>query len=45
VFAAVTEEVEQLLSAEYAHLGRYESDGTVAIVAASGGRRPAAGTR
>jgi signal transduction histidine kinase len=37
VFAAVTEEVEQLLSAEYAHLGRYESDGTVAIVAASGG--------
>jgi signal transduction histidine kinase len=37
VFAAVTEEVGRLLSAEYAHLGRYESDGTVAIVAASGG--------
>jgi signal transduction histidine kinase len=37
VFAAVTGEVGRLLSAEYAHLGRYESDGTVAIVAASGG--------
>ncbi len=37
VFAAVTEEVGQLLSTEYAHLGRYESDGTVTFVAASGG--------
>ena len=37
VFAAVTEEVGQLLSVEYAHLGRYESDRTVTIVAASGG--------
>jgi signal transduction histidine kinase len=37
VFAAVTEEVGQLLSVEYAHLGRYESDRAVTIVAASGG--------
>jgi signal transduction histidine kinase len=37
VFAAATEEVGRLLSAEYAHLGRYEPDGTFAVVAASGG--------
>jgi signal transduction histidine kinase len=37
VFAAVTEEVGRMLSAEYAHLGRYESDGAFAVVAASGG--------
>jgi signal transduction histidine kinase len=37
VFAAVTDEVGRLLSVEYAHLGRYESDGTVTFVAASGG--------
>jgi signal transduction histidine kinase len=37
VFAAVTEEVGRLLSAEYAHLGRYEPDGAFAVVAASGG--------
>jgi signal transduction histidine kinase len=36
VFAAVTEEVGRLLSVEYAHLGRYESDGTMTIVAGSG---------
>ena len=28
VFAAVTEEVGRLVPVEYAHLGRYESDGT-----------------
>jgi GAF domain-containing protein len=36
VFAAVTEEAVQLLSVEYAHLGRYESDDTINILAASG---------
>jgi signal transduction histidine kinase len=36
VFAAVTEEVGRLLSVEYAHLGRYGSDGTMTIVAAAG---------
>jgi GAF domain-containing protein len=36
VFAAVTEEVGRLLCVMYAHLGRYESDGTVTIVAGSG---------
>jgi GAF domain-containing protein len=36
VFAAVTEEAGRLLSVEYAHLGRYESDGTITILAASG---------
>jgi GAF domain-containing protein len=36
VFAAITGELGQLLSAEYAGLGRYESDGTVTIVAGSG---------
>jgi signal transduction histidine kinase len=35
VFAAVVEEVARLLSAEYAAMGRYESDGTMAAVAAS----------
>jgi signal transduction histidine kinase len=38
VYAAVTEEVGRLLSVEYAGLSRYESDGTVAIVAGSGRR-------
>jgi GAF domain-containing protein len=38
VFAAVTEEAGKLLSAEYAGLGRYESDGTMTIVAGSGRR-------
>ena len=38
VFAAVTEEAGRLLSAEYAGLGRYESDGTMTIVAGSGRR-------
>jgi signal transduction histidine kinase len=32
VFAAVVEEVMQLLPVEYAHMGRYESDGAVTIV-------------
>jgi signal transduction histidine kinase len=36
VFAVVTEELRQVLSVEYAHLGRYESDDTVIFVAASG---------
>jgi signal transduction histidine kinase len=36
VFAAVTEEVGRLLSAEYASLGRYESDGTMMTVAGAG---------
>ena len=36
VFAAVTEEVARVLGVEYAHLGRYEPDGTVTFVAASG---------
>jgi signal transduction histidine kinase len=36
VFAAVTEEVGRLLSVEYAHLGRYEVDGTMTVVAGSG---------
>jgi signal transduction histidine kinase len=36
VFAAVTEEIGRLLSVEYAHLGRYEPDHTVTILAASG---------
>jgi signal transduction histidine kinase len=33
VFAAVVQEVGRLLSVEYAGLGRYESDGTLTIVA------------
>jgi GAF domain-containing protein len=36
VFAAVTEEAGRLLSLEYAHLGRFESDGALTILAASG---------
>jgi signal transduction histidine kinase len=36
VFAAATEEVAQQLSVQYAHLGRYEPDGAVTFVAASG---------
>ncbi|HEX3335026.1 MAG TPA: GAF domain-containing protein, partial [Jatrophihabitans sp.] len=36
VFAAVTEEAGQLLSVGFAHLGRYESDGTMTILASSG---------
>jgi len=35
LFAAVTEEVGRLLHVDHAHLGRYESDGTVTIVADS----------
>jgi GAF domain-containing protein len=38
VFAAVTEEVGRLLCVEYAHLGRYEPDGTMTIVAGWGRR-------
>jgi GAF domain-containing protein len=36
VFAAVTEEVVRVLPVDLARLGRYESDGTVTFVAASG---------
>jgi signal transduction histidine kinase len=36
VFAAVPEEAGQLLCVGFAHLGRYEPDGTVTILAASG---------
>jgi GAF domain-containing protein len=36
VFAAVTKEAGRLLSVEYAHLGRYETDATMTILAASG---------
>ena len=32
LFAVVTEEVGRLLPAEYAHLGRYEPDGTLVVV-------------
>ena len=38
VFVAVTEEVGRLRSVEYVHLGRYEPDGTMTIVAGSGRR-------
>jgi signal transduction histidine kinase len=38
VFAAVTEEVGRLRTVEYVHLGRYEADGTMTIVAGSGRR-------
>ncbi len=47
LFAAVTQEVGQLLRVKYAHLGRYGPDGTVTFVAAWGptdGALPA-GTR
>ncbi|HUA49928.1 MAG TPA: GAF domain-containing protein [Solirubrobacteraceae bacterium] len=37
LFAAVTEEVARLLHVDHAHLGRYESDGTVTILADSSG--------
>jgi signal transduction histidine kinase len=36
VFTAITEEVERLLSAASVALGRYESDGTLTVVATSG---------
>jgi signal transduction histidine kinase len=36
VFAAVTDEVGRLLGVEYAHLGRYEPDGTMTVVAGWG---------
>jgi GAF domain-containing protein len=36
VFAAVTEEVGRLLPVDFAHMGRYEPDGTITVLAASG---------
>ena len=36
LFAAVTEEVGQLLGVEYTYMGRYEPDGTLAFVASWG---------
>jgi signal transduction histidine kinase len=36
VFAAVTEEVEQLLPVDFAHMGRYEPDDTFNILAVAG---------
>jgi signal transduction histidine kinase/putative methionine-R-sulfoxide reductase with GAF domain/uncharacterized protein YoaH (UPF0181 family) len=33
VFAAVTEEVARLLAVDYAHMGRYEGDGTITFIA------------
>ena len=36
VFAAVTEEVGRLLPVDFAHMGRYEPDGTLTFVATSG---------
>jgi GAF domain-containing protein len=36
LFAAVVEEVGRLLAVEYAYLGRYEPDGTIAVVATWG---------
>ena len=36
VFAAVTEEVVRLLPVDFAHMGRYESDAVVTVLAASG---------
>jgi GAF domain-containing protein len=36
LFAAVAEEVERLLPVDFAHMGRYESDGTVTVIATSG---------
>jgi GAF domain-containing protein len=36
VFAAVNEEVVRLLPVDFAHMGRYEGDGTATVVAASG---------
>jgi signal transduction histidine kinase len=41
VFAAVTEEIGQLLPVEYAHMGRYEADsGTIVFIAAWGKTGP-----
>jgi GAF domain-containing protein len=36
LFAAVTAEVVRLLPVDFAHMGRYEPDGTVTVLAASG---------
>jgi signal transduction histidine kinase len=36
VFAAVTAEVVRLLPVDFAHMGRYEPEGTVTVLAASG---------
>jgi signal transduction histidine kinase len=36
VFSAVNEEVVRLLPVDFAHMGRYEGDGTATVVAASG---------
>ncbi|HEY8765427.1 MAG TPA: GAF domain-containing protein, partial [Solirubrobacteraceae bacterium] len=36
LFAAVAEEVVWLLPVDFAHMGRYESDGTVTVIATSG---------
>jgi GAF domain-containing protein len=36
LFAAVTAEVERLLPVDFAHMGRYEPGGTIAVLAASG---------
>jgi signal transduction histidine kinase len=36
VFAAVAVEVEGLLPVDFAHMGRYEPDGTITVLAASG---------
>jgi GAF domain-containing protein len=36
LFAAVTAEVGRLLPVDFAHMGRYEADGTVTVLAASG---------
>ena len=44
VFAAATAEVGQLLPVDFALMGRYESDGTAAIVAGAG-KRVRIGTR
>jgi GAF domain-containing protein len=41
LFAAVTEEVGQLLPVEFAIMGRYEADGTVTCVGAWGAAAPA----
>jgi signal transduction histidine kinase len=40
VFAAVTEEVRRLLRVDIAGMGRYESDGTVTVVASWGRKGP-----
>jgi GAF domain-containing protein len=42
VFAAVLEEVGRLLSVDYVHMGRYEPDDTLAVVASWGDAGPAA---